>query len=144
MPKRAPILLVEDNPDDVALTQRAFERNNIENELLVATDGEQALHLLLEEGVLPALVLLDLKLPKVGGLEVLQRLRADERTSLIPIVVLTSSREEEDVLEGYRHGANSYIRKPVAFDAFLDAVRNVGLYWLLLNEPVPQHAKVAS
>lgn len=138
----APILLVEDNADDIALTQRAFARNNIENELVVARDGAEALQMLMENRLAPSVVLLDLKLPKVGGLEVLERMRSDERTKLIPVVVLTSSREEEDVVDGYRLGANSYIRKPVEFAPFVDAVRQVGLYWLLLNEPVPHRAAV--
>lgn len=142
MPDLPPILLVEDNLDDVALTERAFERNNIENELVVARDGEEALRMLHDEDLQPALVLLDLKLPKLGGLEVLQRMRGDERTKLIPTVVLTSSREEEDVVDTYRLGANSYIRKPVEFASFVDAVRQVGLYWLLLNEPVPHRVTV--
>jgi two-component system response regulator len=132
-----PILLVEDNPDDVTLTLRALSRNNIGNEVVVAGDGEEALRLLFENGLRPALVLLDLKLPKLGGLEVLERIRAAEPTRLLPVVVLTSSREEEDVVAGYLNGANSYIRKPVAFGEFVDVVRQVGLYWLLLNEPVP-------
>lgn len=137
-----PILLVEDNPDDIVLTQRAFERNNIQNEIVVASDGAEALRLLFEEELQPSLILLDLKLPRIGGLEVLDRIHADERVRLIPTVVLTSSREEEDVVAGYRLGANSYIRKPVDFADFVDTVRNVGLYWLLVNEPPPleEHA----
>lgn len=131
------ILLVEDNPDDVALTIRALDRNNIRNEIVTAADGEQALRLLHDEGLRPALVLLDLKLPGLGGLDVLDRIRADDRTALVPTVILTSSREEEDVLGGYRRGANSYIRKPIDFAQFVDVVRQVGLYWLLLNEAVP-------
>jgi len=132
-----PILLVEDNPDDVALTLRALERNNITNEVVLAEDGERALALLFDEHLHPALILLDLKLPKVDGLEVLERLRADPATHVVPTVILTSSREEEDVVSGYELGANSYIRKPVDFAQFVDVVRQVGLYWLLLNEPVP-------
>jgi two-component system response regulator len=133
-----PILLVEDNPDDVALTLRALERNNITNEVIVAEDGERALALLFEEHLQPALILLDLKLPRVDGLEVLERLRAEPVTHVVPTVILTSSREEEDVISGYELGANSYIRKPVDFAKFVDVVRQVGLYWLLLNEPAPK------
>jgi two-component system response regulator len=145
MHKRA-ILLVEDNPDDEELTLMALKENNILNEVVVARDGVEALEYLLGAGQgtgrdragLPQLILLDLKLPKLGGLEVLQRLRADPRTQLIPVVVLTSSSEEEDILSSYRMGANSYVRKPVEFHRFTDAVRQLGLYWLLLNEPLPQ------
>jgi len=135
-----PILLVEDNPDDVALTLRALSRNNIGNEVVVAEDGEEALRQLLGEGLRPALILLDLKLPRLDGLEVLARLRADPATHLLPTVILTSSREEDDVVCGYERGANSYIRKPIDFAEFVDVVRQVGLYWLLLNEPVPSVA----
>jgi two-component system response regulator len=136
MSDTSPILLVEDNPDDVALTQRAFARNNIQNEIVVARDGEEALRLL-EDGLVPSLILLDLKLPKLGGLEVLDRMHADQRLRMIPTVVLTSSREEEDVVEAYGLGANSYIRKPVDFAGFVDTVRHVGLYWLIVNEAPP-------
>lgn len=130
------LLLVEDNPDDVALTRRALGKNNISNEVVVAADGAEALELLLgEKRVVPALVLLDLKLPKVDGLEVLRRLRADERTRLLPVVILTSSKEQVDLVSGYSLGANSYIRKPVDFAQFAEAVRQLGLYWLVLNEP---------
>lgn len=137
------ILLVEDNPDDEALTLRALRKNNILNDVVVAHDGQEALDYFFGSGVsgnpAPAVVLLDLKLPKVDGLEVLQRLRADERTRAQPIVILTSSREEQDLINGYRLGANSYIRKPVDFNQFMDAVRQLGLYWLVLNEAPPRH-----
>ena len=135
-----PILLVEDNEDDIVLTRRALTRNNIRNPLIVARDGAEALELLLGENgssIKPAVVLLDLHLPKVDGFSVLKQLRADERTKLTPIVVLTSSREEQDVIAGYELHANSYIRKPVDFDQFTEAVRQIGMYWLLLNEPPP-------
>jgi two-component system response regulator len=139
------ILLVEDNPDDEALTLRAFKRCNIINDVVVARDGVEALDYLFGTGQyagrdvtdLPAVVMLDLKLPKIDGLEVLRRLRTDERTKLAPVVILTSSREERDVVNGYRLGANSYIRKPVDFEQFAGAVQQLGLYWLLLNEPPP-------
>ena len=132
------ILLVEDNPDDEALTLRAFQKNNITNAVAVARDGAEALAYLSSGTDLPQLVLLDLKLPKVDGLEVLRRLRADARTRLLPVVILTSSTEERDLVESYRLGANSYVRKPVDFVEFVDAVRQLGLYWLLLNQPPPQ------
>jgi len=135
------ILLVEDNPDHVALTIRALKKNNIANSVVVATDGAQALDMLHARGEYkgkpidtPNVVLLDLKLPKVDGLEVLRALRADERTRLLPVVILTSSDEELDVVQSYRSGANSYIRKPVDFIQFLEATRQLGLYWLVLNE----------
>ena len=139
------ILLVEDNPDDEALTLRALKQNKIQNEVAVARDGAEALDYLFARGayagrdlrVMPQLILLDLKLPKVDGLEVLQRLRADPRTAHLPVVVLTSSREGRDVIESYRHGANSYIPRPVDFARFTEAVRQLGLYWLVLNEPAP-------
>jgi two-component system response regulator len=139
------ILLVEDNPDDVALTLRAFKINNIRNEVVVANDGTEALDYLFatgryaerNTGVQTQVVLLDLKLPKVDGLEVLRRMRADERTRLVPVVILTSSKEEQDIVAGYKLGANSYVRKPVNFDEFLEAARQLGLYWLLLNEAPP-------
>src|SRR5262245_10480072 len=139
------ILLVEDNPKDEALTLRALQKNNIRNEVFVARDGAAALDYLHacvagagDDGVpLPQLVLLDLKLPKIDGLEVLRRIRADERTRLLPVVILTSSTEEKDMLEGYGRGANSYVRKPVDFVEFAEAVRQLGLYWLIINEPPP-------
>ena len=136
------ILLVEDNPDDEDLTVRALRKNNVQNPIVVARDGAEALHLLFGDGgdlpELPQVVLLDLNLPKISGLEVLRRLRSDPRTELLPVVILTSSNEQKDVVEGYRAGANSYVRKPVDFDQFIDAARNLGLYWLILNEPLPQ------
>lgn len=128
------ILLVEDNPDDEALTLRAFRKSHIRNEVIVARDGAQALELLLVQGMAPQVVLLDLKLPKIDGLEVLRRLRADSRTQLLPVVILTSSKQEQDMVQGYRLGANSYVRKPVDFDKFLEAVNQLGLYWLVMNE----------
>jgi two-component system response regulator len=140
-----PILLVEDNPDDEALTLRALRKANVSNEVVVARDGVEALDYLLSTGrhaeaaarPTPQVILLDLKLPKVDGLEVLRRLRADERTRLLPVVILTSSNEEQDLIEGYRLGANSYVRKPVDFGHFADAVRQLGLYWLIVNQPPP-------
>ena len=136
------ILLVEDNPDDEALTLRALKKNDIQNQVVVARDGAQALNYLFGTGEQkvcgpspsPQLVLLDLKLPRVDGLEVLRRIRADERTRLLPVVILTSSKEQRDLVEGYGRGANSYIRKPVDFGQFVEAVRQLGLYWLVLNE----------
>lgn len=142
--KNKVILLVEDNPDDEALTLRAFKKNNITNEVLVARDGAEALDYLLGTGgsghniIEPQVVLLDLKLPKVDGLEVLRRIRAEERTRLLPVVILTSSKEDRDVIESYRLGCNSYVRKPVSFDEFLEAARSLGLYWLLLNQSPPK------
>ena len=137
MPERV-ILLVEDNPDDEALTLRAFKKNNIKNEVVVARDGALALEYLLDESKRPPqIVLLDLKLPKVDGLEVLKRIRSEERLRMLPVVILTSSKEEQDLINGYRLGCNSYIRKPVNFDDFLEAARQLGLYWLLLNESPP-------
>jgi len=139
------ILLVEDNPDDEALTLRALKKNNIKNEVVVARDGAEALEFLFGTGkytgrntdVIPQVVLLDLKLPKVEGLEVLRQVRADRRTKLLPVVILTSSNEEQDRIQGYDLGANSYVRKPVDFSQFLDAARQLGLYWLVLNETPP-------
>jgi two-component system, response regulator len=136
------ILLVEDNPDDEALTLRAFKRSNIRNEIAVVRDGAEALGYLFPEDnntPSPALILLDLNLPKIGGLEVLRRMRADDRTALIPVVVLTSSKLEEDILDSYRNGANAYVRKPVKFSDFTQAVNALGVFWLLMNEPVPSH-----
>lgn len=138
------ILLIEDNADDEALTLRALQKNNILNEVRVARDGQEAVDYFFganaENNPVPSVVLLDLKLPKVDGLEVLRRIRADEKTKTQPVVILTSSREEQDMLTGYRLGANSYIRKPVDFIQFMDAVKQLGLYWLVLNEapPIPK------
>jgi len=137
------ILLVEDNPDDVRLTKRALEKNNISNEVVVVHDGVEALEYLTKSVTehtgpgLPSVVLLDIKLPRMDGLEVLRTIRGDERLHRVPIVILTSSKEEQDILRSYDLGANSYIRKPVDFEQFTEAVRNLGLYWLLLNEPPP-------
>jgi two-component system response regulator len=143
------ILLVEDNPDDEALTLRAFRKNNVTNEVVVARDGAEALDYLFGTGtyanrdvtIMPQVVILDLKLPKVDGLEVLRRMRAAPQTKLLPVVILTSSNEERDLLDGYGLGANSYVRKPVDFAEFVDAVRQLGLYWLLLNERPPVRRK---
>ena len=135
MPAAKTILLVEDNPDDVELTLRAFERNQIANEVVVASDGQEALDRLAKMDTLPTVVLLDLKLPKLSGLDVLRRMRADDRTRRVPVVVLTSSNEERDIIASYDLGANSFVRKPVDFAQFLDAARQLGLYWLVLNEP---------
>jgi CheY-like chemotaxis protein len=139
------ILLVEDNPDDEALAIRALKRHHISNEIVVAHDGVEALDYLFATGIYagrdisikPAVVLLDLKLPRVDGLEVLRRLRSDERTKLLPVVVLTTSNEEQDMLNSYSLGCNSYIRKPVDFLQFSEAIRQLGMYWLLMNEPPP-------
>ncbi len=139
------ILLVEDNPDDEALTLRALKKNNIANEVVVAHDGVEALDYLFGTGAhagrdttqRPQVVLLDLNLPRVGGLEVLRRIRADPATQVVPVVVLTSSKEDRDLVESYRFGANSYVRKPVDFVEFVEAVRQLGLYWLVLNEAPP-------
>jgi two-component system response regulator len=139
------ILLVEDNADDEKLTLRALKKNNIGNEVVVARDGAEAVDYLLGTGTcegkklneLPQVVLLDLKLPKLDGLEVLRRLRAHERTKLLPVVILTSSNEEQDRIAGYALGANSYVRKPVDFNQFMEAARQLGLYWLVLNEAPP-------
>lgn len=139
------ILLVEDNPDDVDLTLRAFRKSNIANEVVVVQDGVEALEYLFGTGryagrdvdALPQVVLLDLKLPRLDGLEVLERLRADARTRLLPVVILTSSTEERDLVKGYSLGANSYVRKPVDFEQFADSVKQLGLYWLVLNQRAP-------
>jgi len=140
------IMLVEDNPDDETLTLRALRKNNIQNEVAVARDGVEALDYLFGSGAYaerdprnkPVVILLDLKLPKIDGLEVLRRLRADARTQFIPVVVLTSSKEEQDLMKSYSFGCNSYIRKPVDFVQFVEAVRQLGLYWLVLNEVPPR------
>jgi CheY-like chemotaxis protein len=139
------ILLVEDNPDDEALAIRAFKRHHIGNEIIVAHDGVEALDYLFGTGtyaerdlnVKPTVVLLDLKLPRLDGIEVLRRIRTDERTKLMPVVVLTTSSEEQDMLDSYSLGCNSYIRKPVDFLQFSEAIRQLGMYWLLMNEPPP-------
>jgi two-component system response regulator len=139
------ILLVEDNPGDEALTLRAFKKSGITNEVVVARDGAEALDYLFRRGAyenvalpeLPAVIMLDLNLPKIGGLEVLRRIREEPMTRLTPVVILTSSDEEEDRLRGYEIGANSYVRKPVEFTQFASAIQQLGLYWLLLNEPAP-------
>jgi len=142
------ILLVEDNADDEALTLRALKKNNIKNDVVVAHDGVEALDYLLGAGgpagrpphPMPQVVLLDLKLPRVDGLEVLRRLRTDPRTRLLPVVILTSSKEERDLVSSYSLGANSYVRKPVDFAEFTEAIRQLGLYWLILNEAPPNKA----
>ncbi len=139
------ILLVENNREDVDLTLRSLKKHNISNEVVVARDGAEALDYLFTTGayasrdtsIMPAVILLDLKLPKIDGLEVLRRLRADARTQLLPVVIVTSSKEEQDMISSYKLGANSYVRKPVDFVQFSEAVGQLGLYWLLLNEPPP-------
>jgi two-component system, response regulator len=131
------LLLVEDNPDDEALTLRAFAKQNLANPIIVARDGAEALELLARATELPQVVLLDLKLPRIDGLEVLRRIRADPRLHLLPVVILTSSREDEDLTRGYELGANSYVRKPVDFTQFCEAIRQLGLYWLVVNERPP-------
>jgi two-component system response regulator len=144
------ILLVEDSLDDVELTLRALAKNNISNRVVVVRDGEEALDYLMGKGpysenkprVLPVVILLDLKLPKIDGLEVLAKLRQNEKTQYIPVVILTTSKEEQDLLSGYRLGANSYIRKPVDFQQFTEAIKQLGLYWLVLNEPPPSVRRV--
>lgn len=144
--KKRTILLVEDNPDDEALTLKAFQKNNILNEVVVARDGEEALdylfcrgnYALRDKSINPELILLDLKLPKIDGLEVLKKIKTDARTQLIPVIILTSSSEEKDILKSYELYANSYIRKPVDFEQFSEAIRELGVYWLVLNE-TPHH-----
>ncbi|PAX53476.1 response regulator [Brunnivagina elsteri] len=139
------ILLVEDNPDDEALAIRALKRNHISNEIVVARDGVEALDFMFGTGIhigrdisiKPTVILLDLKLPRIDGIEVLRRLREDDRTKLVPVVVLTTSSEEQDMLDSYSLGCNSYIRKPVDFIQFSEAIRQLGMYWLLMNEPPP-------
>jgi len=146
MPAEKIILLVEDNPDDEALTMRALKQSKLANEIVITRDGNEALEFMFGTGKFdgrdvshtPAVVLLDLKLPKLSGLEVLERLRADPRTKLVPVVVLTSSSEDEDMLRSYQLGANSYVRKPVVFGKFADAVSQLGLYWVLLNQLPPK------
>jgi two-component system, response regulator len=146
--KSKTILLVEDNPADRELTLYAFQHVHISNEVAVAIDGVEALDYLFCEGkhvgrdssIMPAVILLDLKLPKIDGLEVLRRIRADARTRLLPVVIMTSSREEQDLIKGYGLGANSYIRKPVDFDNFNEAIRQLGLYWLVINESPPTNS----
>ena len=140
------ILLVEDNPDDAKLTMRAFKRNNMLNPIVVARDGVEALDFLFARGAYaeragkppPTLIILDLKLPKLDGLGVLRAIRGDERTKLIPVVILTSSKEEQDLIQGYSLGANSYVRKPVDFTEFQEAVKLLGIYWLMTNQPPPE------
>ena len=142
------ILLVEDNPEDVELTLRGLKKHNLANKVFVVKDGAEALEYIFATGKYayrniedtPKLILLDLKLPKVDGLEVLRKVKSDERTTVIPVVVLTSSREERDIIESYKLGVNSYITKPVDFDKFIHSVQDLGLYWLLLNEPPPLNA----
>jgi len=139
------ILLVEDNPDDEELTMRALKKNNISNEIVVARDGAEALDYLFARGkyskrdtsIMPQLILLDLKLPKIDGIEVLKKIRSDDRSKLLPVVILTLSKEQQDLVDGYSSGANSYIRKPVDFKEFVKAVGQLGLYWLVLNESPP-------
>jgi CheY-like chemotaxis protein len=139
---KRPILLVEDNPDDVTFTLRAFEKNKILNEIVVASDGEKALELLLTDNaspaLRPALVLLDVKLPKIDGMEVLRRIRRHPRTRSLPVIVLTTSSEESDIVNSYRLGANSFVRKPVVFSDFLHAANVLGIYWLLINQPAAE------
>ena len=140
------ILLIEDNPDDVELTLHAFQKNNMANEVVVATDGAEGLDYLFGTGKYagrdadepPALILLDLQLPKIGGLEVLRKVREDERTKRVPVVIMTTSDEEEDIVNGYNGGANSYLRKPVDFGEFMNAVKQLEMYWMVLNTPPPK------
>lgn len=141
--KECEILLVEDNPDDAELTLLAFEESRLCNEFFVAHDGEEALDYLFNTGRFagvetnPAIILLDLKLPKISGLEVLKRIREDERTSCLPVIILTSSKEDEDIVTSYKLGANAYVRKPVDYNQFVEAARTLGLFWLVLNEAPP-------
>jgi two-component system, response regulator len=143
------ILLVEDNPDDVTLTERALKKSHILNQLVVARDGAEALDYIFGTGnysgrdmtIMPEVILLDLKLPKIDGLEVLKKIRSDKRSKLLPVVILTSSKEESDLINGYSLGANSYIRKPVNFNQFAEAIRQLGLYWLVLNEAPPKDTR---
>jgi len=143
------ILLVEDNPDDAELTRIALDEAHVTNQLIIVRDGQEALdwlfcagtHVGREPCLVPSLVLLDLKLPKISGLEVLQQLRSDDRTRRLPVVILTSSKEEQDVIRGYNLGANSYIQKPVDYSQFLEAIRQLGVYWMVLNEPPPPAKK---
>jgi len=145
IPRKNIILLVEDNEDDVELTRRAFDKSRIVNEMVVVRDGQEALEYLFVTGpyarrdpaIMPSVILLDLNLPKLSGLDVLSRIRAEERTRRLPVVILTTSKEEKDIIGGYDLGANSYVRKPVDFTEFAEAARHLGLYWLLLNEPPP-------
>ncbi|HYM13901.1 MAG TPA: response regulator [Bryobacterales bacterium] len=140
LPNEVELLLIEDNPDDLALTMRALQKHNLVNRVHVEADGAAALDYIFEDGraggaCQPKVIFLDLKLPKVDGLEVLRRLKGDERTKVIPVVVLTSSREERDIVESYKLGVNSYIVKPVEFDSFINSVAELGMYWMLLNRP---------
>ncbi len=145
-----PILIVEDNADDELLMIRALRKNNIINEIVVARDGQEALDYLTGSGsysgrdlsLMPQIVLLDLKLPKLSGIDVLKRIRSDNRTHLTPVIILTTSREEDDLVKCYQNGANSYLRKPVDFNAFIDVVRHIGIYWLILNEPPPENRNI--
>ena len=146
-PEDIKILLIEDNPDDVELTLMAFKKHNLANHITVARDGEEALDIIFQygkesaEGLRPDLILLDLKLPKVDGMEVLRQIKENSKTKVIPVIILTSSKEENDLAESYRLGANSYIRKPVNFEKFIGVVMQLGLYWLLINEPPPNKSK---
>ena len=143
-PKDTRILLVEDNPDDIELTLKAFEKHNLANDIIVARDGEEALDILFHRDKesagekTPDLILLDLKLPKVDGMEVLRQIKNNSGTKFIPVIILTSSREEKDLVESYRLGVNSYIQKPVNFEKFAEVVKQIGLYWLLINELPPK------